>query len=278
MVYKSILTVWDGRADSRPSLDVAIALARNWDAHLNVLCLGIDHVQVGFYYAGASPSIMAENVEAARDAAKALEAEIDAILNPEDINWSCQSMIAEMGGISWSVGQVARFNDLVILPQPYGKGASDDMASILEAALFDGDAPVLVYPTQDVGTPGKKPIVSWDQSASALRAVKCALPFLRAADMVEVAVIDPPRHDEDMADPGMDLSKFLAHQGVDVDVAVLARTLPKLSETLQQHALDIGADMIVAGAYGHSRLREAILGGPTRDMLEHVTVPVLMAH
>ena len=278
MAYKSLLAVWDGLADSRPALDAAISMARTWDAHLNVLCLGIDHVQVGFYYAGASPAVMAENVEAARASAKALEEEVDEILRKEDINWSAQSMVAQLGGLGWVVGQAARFNDLVILPKPYGRGASVDSPAILEAAMFEGDAPVLIYPATAKGIPGRKVVVGWNQSTEALRAVKAALPFLENSDAADIAVIDPPRHDEDQADPGAELSKMLLRHGVVVSVSVLANTLPRVSETLKQHANDIAADMMVIGAYGHSRFRESILGGATRDLLEDMNMPVFMAH
>jgi nucleotide-binding universal stress UspA family protein len=278
MGYKSLLTVWDGRPASRAALDAAITMARTWDSHLNVLCLGVDHVQVGFYYAGASPAVMAENVEVAREEAKKYEAEVSDILTREDIKWSCQTMVAQIGGIAWIVGQAARFNDLVILPQPYGRGASDDMATIVEAAMFEGDAPVLVYPSGVSGIPGQNVVVGWNESSEALRAVKAALPMLREAAKVDIAVIDPPRHEEDRADPGAELSKMLTRHGVEVNVSVLARTLPRVSEVLEQHAMDAGADMIVIGAYGHSRFRESILGGATRDTLEQAKLPVFMAH
>ncbi|NQW14739.1 MAG: universal stress protein [Rhodobacter sp.] len=278
MGYKSLLTVWDGRADSRPTLDYAIKMARKWDAHLNVLCLGIDHVQVGFYYAGASPALMAENSEVARAEAKRLEAEAEAILKNEDINWTVRAVVAQISGISWVVGQAARFNDLVILPKPYGRGATEDAAYILEAAMFEGSTPVLVCPTDFKGETGQKIVIGWNESPEALRAIRAAMPFLKNSSSVDVAIIDPPVHDEDQADPGRQISTMISRHGVDVDVSVLARTMPRVSETLQQHATDVGADMIVIGAYGHSRFRESILGGATRDLLEQAKFPVFMVH
>jgi len=278
MLYKSLLTVWDGRPECRAALDAAVDMARAWDSHLNVLCLGIDHVEVGYYYAGASPVVMAENIEGARTEAKKLEAEVNAILDCEDIKWSSQAMVAQISGISWVVGQAARFNDLVILPRPYGETAGPDAVAVLEAALFSGDVPVLVFPGAAKAIPGKKVVIGWNDSAGALRATKAALPFLQGASTADISVINPPHHDEDQADLGSELSKFLTRHDVNVTVSVLAGTMPKLSESLVQHAVDEQADMIVIGAYGHSRFREAILGGATRDMLEGSTLPVLMAH
>ncbi|MGL4280834.1 MAG: universal stress protein, partial [Albidovulum sp.] len=78
--------------------------------------------------------------------------------------------------------------------------------------------------------------------------------------------------------PGGMLSQLLSRHGIHAEVSVLAKTLPKTSEVLSRHARDIDADLIVMGAYGHSRFREAILGGTTRNMLEMAEIPVLMAH
>ena len=278
MGYKTILTVWDGLPDSRPALNAAIEMARREDGHLNVLCLGIAHIDAGFYYAGASPAMLADNAEAARVDAKKYEAEVTEILAKEDIKYTVQAMVAQTSGVSYIVGQVSRFNDLVFLPKPYGRGASDYMAMILEAVMFQGGAPVLVYPANATGLPGAKVVIGWNESSEALNAVKAALPVLRKSKSVDIAVVAPPRHDEDQADPGAALSTLLSRHGVPVGVSVLAQTMPKVSETLLQHAQDQAADMLVIGAYGHSRFRESIMGGATRDLLETATLPVFMAH
>lgn len=278
MAYKSILAIWDGRETSRPALDLAVDMVRAEDGHLNVLCLGVDRVQPGLYYAGATPTVMSESIETARQEARDNESSATEILEGSGINWSVQAMIAQISGISHAVGTAAWFNDLVVLPQPYGGDYGEEASIQLEAALFQGHAPVLVCPHKAQEIPGKRIVVAWNESPEALAAIRAALPFIKKADTVDVAIIDPGRHDENQADPGAQLSRMLARHGANVTVSVLARTMPRISEVLQRHVSDFGADMIVMGAYGHSRLRESILGGATRDMLEDVTVPVLMAH
>jgi nucleotide-binding universal stress UspA family protein len=94
---------------------------------------------------------------------------------------------------------------------------------------------------------------------------------------VDIAIIDPPLHAADRSDPGGELSLWLARHGVKAEVAVLARSQPRISDILLRFAQDKGSDALVMGAYGHSRLREAVLGGATRDMLRAVPLPVLMA-
>ncbi len=278
MSYKSILTIWDGREQSRAAMDRAIQIVKDNDGHLNVLCLGIDNIQAGLYYAGATPLVISESIETARDQARGLETEVGQILDNQDINWSCQAMIAQIGGLANVVGQAARFNDLVVLPQPYGGGSGEEASAALEAAMFVGHAPVLVCPANETAKPGKKIVVAWNESAEAMAAIRAGLTYIQAADSVDIVIIDPGQHDENRADPGGELSRMLDRHGANVSVSVLARTVPRVAEVIERHASDVGADMIIMGAYGHSRFRESILGGATRDMLEHVTVPVLMAH
>lgn len=282
MAYKSFLTIWDGRPRSRAALDLAMDMTRKADGHLNVLCLGIDPSQSGLYYAGATPMVISESISNARDNAKKLEDEVTSILTGSDINWSSQVAVAQLGGLAHVVGRIVRFNDLVILPKPYGDGAPEESATALEAVLFEGDVPVLVCPPGPVADPdvenAKRIIIAWNESAEAMAAIRAALPLITKAEAVDIAIIDPARHSEDRADPGAELSMMLARHGARISVSVLARTVPRIAEVLERHATDFGADLIVMGAYGHSRFRESILGGATRDTLEGVKVPVFMAH
>jgi len=177
------------------------------------------------------------------------------------------------------VAQRARFADLVVLARPYGQGQGAEAEAVIEAALFEGRAPVLVLPeTGLVHAAPKRIVVAWNQGREALAAVRAALPMLKQADQVTITVVDPPVHGPERSDPGGMLCQMLVRHGVRAEVSVLARTLPRVSDVLLRHVRDMNADLLVMGAYGHSRFREAILGGATRNMLEHATVPVLMAH
>ncbi len=281
MAIKSILTVVTNAAHAAAQVDAAVTLARREDAHLDVLCLGIDRVQTGYYYIGAgpiSPVMVQETLDQAREEAKAVEAAVRQQLNPEDIRWAIDTAIAQLGVIGPEVGRLARFADLVLVPQPYAKGNDPECEAILEAALFDGRTPVLVMPRDRFDANyGKHIVVAWNQSDEAMVAIRAALPMLKAAARVDVAVVAPPAHGPERSDPGGMLSQFLARHGVRTEVSVLARTLPRVADVLCRHVDDLQADMLVMGAYGHSRLREAILGGTTREMLEIARVPVFAA-
>jgi nucleotide-binding universal stress UspA family protein len=91
-------------------------------------------------------------------------------------------------------------------------------------------------------------------------------------------MIDPPTHSPERSDPGGAVCLMLARHGVKAEVSILSRTLPRVSEILTRFATEHGANLIVMGAYGHSRFRESLLGGATRDMLEGTSLPLLMAH
>lgn len=278
MGYKTILTVIT-QPGQTAQLDAAVALARREDAHLDVFCLGVDHTQTGYYYAGASAYVFQEAIDRAMASAEALETEVRGHLGAQDIRWSAESAVAQMGGVGALIAQRARFADLVVLAQPYGEGAAPDAEAVVEAALFDGNCPVLILPhgKSDVAGIGRRVIVAWNQSDEALTAIRRARPILKSADLVEITVVDPSPHSPEGSDPGGALCRMLTRHGVKAEVAVLAKTLPTVSEVLNRRAAETGADLIVMGAYSHSRLREAIMGGATRHMLERAKVPVLMA-
>ena len=278
MGYKTILTVIT-QPGQTAQLDAAVALARREDAHLDVFCLGVDHTQTGYYYAGASAYVFQEAIDRAMASAEALETEVRSHLGAQDIRWSAESAVAQMGGVGALIAQRARFADLVVLAQPYGEGAAPDAEAVVEAALFDGNCPVLILPhgQSDVAGIGRRVIIAWNQSDEALTAIRRAQPILKSADLVEITVVDPSPHSPEGSDPGGALCQMLTRHGIKAEVVVLAKTLPTVSEVLNRRAAETGADLIVMGAYSHSRLREAIMGGATRHMLERAKVPVLMA-
>lgn len=278
MGYKTILTVIT-QAGQTAQLEAAVALARREDAHLEVFAVGVDHTQTGYYYAGASAYVFQEAIDRAMAAAEALETEVRAELAPEDIRWSVESAVAQMGGVSTLIAMRARFADLVVLMKSYGPKAAPDAEAVLEASLFEGGAPVLVLPQGSVAVEGlgKRILVAWNQSDEALHAIRRALPVLKAAEAVEIAVVDPSPYSPEGSDPGGKLCQMLTRHGVKAEIAVLAKTLPTVTEVLTRRAAETGADMLVMGAYSKSRLREAIMGGATRHMLERANLPVLMA-
>ncbi|WP_172300364.1 universal stress protein [Pseudoruegeria sp. HB172150] len=279
MAYKTIVTVVNDLETNKSALDAAIALATREEAHLDILCLGIDRTQPGFYYAGASAVVLQDNLAQAQAEAEALEAKLKERMAGEDLPYAIFRATVQIAGMAPLVAHRTRMADLAVLPQPYAGDRAHENEAILEAVLFNGAVPVLVIPNNKALPESlSNVVVAWNESTESLTAIRAALPFLQQADLVNITVIDPPAHSPDRSDPGGQLSQVLSRHGVRPEVSVLAKTMPRISDILCRHAGDTGADMIVMGAYGHSRFREAILGGATRNMLEIAEVPVLMAH
>ena len=279
MTLKTLSTILTDKTLAAPVLEAAAAMARRHDAHLDVLCLGVDRSQMGYYYAGANALILQEAITRAGEEAEELEAEAQRVLSRTEATWGTDTGVCQLTDLSRHVALHARFSDLGILPKPYGKSRGVEMEPLTEAAMFGGRAAALVLPDgADLSAAPKRALLCWNESIEALSAIRAALPLLREAGSVQIVVIDPPVHGPGRSDPGGQLAAWLSRHGIRPDIDVLARTMPRVSDVIRRHAADTAADLIVMGAYGHSRFRESILGGATRDMLEETGVPVLMAH
>ena len=279
MSYKSLLTVLTATETAKTPLNQLATLAGHFDGHAEALCLGVDRTQTGYYYAGANAMVLQESLSRAKEEATKVQHHAESVLENSGVTWSAESGVAQIADLGRHVAQRARFSDLVVLGKPYGRDREVEAEPIVEAALFEGHAPVLVVPDEtSFSAQPKTVLVAWNESVEALTAIRKALPFLAKADLVRVVVIDPPQHGPERSDPGGMLSQMLARHGVTCEIDVLSKSLSRVSDILNRHAVDTASDMIVMGAYGHSRFREAILGGATRNMLEQAVVPVFMAH
>jgi nucleotide-binding universal stress UspA family protein len=279
MAYKTILTILTDSAEVAHTLDAATRIAAEHQAHLDVLSLGLDRLQIGYSYIGAAVALAQASMERANEDAAALDAAAKARLTNQDVLWASEGVVAQMGGISPLVAMRARVSDLVLLPHPYGKGKPPEAETVLESALFDGAAPVLLLPEGKLPDRiGRRVVIAWNEGREAMAAVRAAMPYLKSAEMVDIVIVDPPASSPDRSDPGGALCQMLVRHGCKAEVSVLARTMTRTCDILKRHMRDRDADLLVMGAYGHSRLREAITGGATRDMLEEAETPVLLAH
>lgn len=279
MAYKTITTIVTDLAIDRTALDAAANLARREGGHLDVLCLGIDSTQPGFYYAGGSAMALQTNFEEAEKNSRDVEDSVKQVLEGQDVHWVTHAGSAQLVGLAQCVAHRTRYSDIAVLGRPYGEGRGHEHEAIVEAALFDAKVPVLVIPDNTVlPNPIERVVVGWNESSEALAAVRAALPILQAAEVVNIAIVDPPQHAPDRSDPGGVLSQMLSRHGIRAEVSVLAKTMPRVSDVIARHINDQNADLLVMGAYGHSRIRESILGGATRNTLQTTEVPVLMTH
>jgi nucleotide-binding universal stress UspA family protein len=184
----------------------------------------------------------------------------------------------EVGWADEMVGRRARYADLT-LAGPELLASETLRQKVIEGALFWSGKPLLLVPEN--ARPSLNPkrvLVAWDTRIEATRAVREALDLLAAADEVHLAIVDPVEGERSHGEePGADVATFLARHGVNVTVDRLPSENHSVAEVLRRHAVDTDAEVLVMGAYGHSRLRQRIFGGVTRSMLENPPLPVFLA-
>ncbi|WP_206452885.1 universal stress protein [Aurantimonas marina] len=175
------------------------------------------------------------------------------------------------------IGPPARSVDLVIVGRPHGDGGQ--WPEIFEAVIFDAGAPAYVVPPDAVNA--KEPetvLIAWKDTTECSHAIKAALPFLQRAKQVYlVSVAETSSDEERHQEPAADMARHLARHGVTVEI----RHLPQwddAAEGLLNEASSLGAELIVVGAYGRTRLRQMLFGGVTRELLKRSPIALLMAH
>jgi nucleotide-binding universal stress UspA family protein len=276
MAYKTIATILTNVDQDRDALDAAIALASRMDAHLDIFVVTISHTETSTYFMGAEALMIAEQTRDAMAERDKIETWLDDRMKGEIVRWSTQAATVQGPALTQYLASKLRFSDLVVLPRPYQD--NPEAATLVEACLFAAERPVLMIPKGC-----KAPIadghvlMGWNDGAEALAAARAALPLLEQDAIADICIIDPPSHAADRSDPGGAMALYLMRHGTKSEVAVLAKSEPHVGQILLRRAKEVGAQMIVSGAYGHSRLREAVFGGATRDLLERADLPILMS-
>jgi nucleotide-binding universal stress UspA family protein len=260
-----------------PAGDYAVSVAAALEAHIAGIAFAYDPI-VPVSGSGYIPAEIIETQQ--RDNEAAAKAAIDrftaatarAGLSAEPITLS-----ASFAGAGDQFGRIARRFDLAIIGQTDPeKTAAEEM--IAESALFDSGRPVIMVPyIQKAPLKLDNVMVCWDGSRPAARAIADAMPLLERAGTVEVVIVANERGKQDEI-AGADMGQHLARHGLTVDVKRIAAGSIDIADTLLSHAADSSTDFIVMGGYGHSRLREFVLGGVTHSILRSMTVPALMSH
>ena len=188
---------------------------------------------------------------------------------------------SEYQEVAWAddaIGRRARYADLTVVgPEMLARETLKD--KVIEGALFSSGKPLLLVPEGSRPTlKPKRVMIAWDSRIEASRAVRESLEILTRAEEVRVVLVDPAEGESGHgAEPGADVATYLARHGAKVTVDRLPSQGKTVASVLRQHAVDTAAELLVMGAYGHSRLRERIFGGVTKSMLDSATLPILMA-
>ena len=266
-----------GLGEHDPAGEFAISVAETFEAHVLGVAFVYDPIVPGVVMGGILPQFIesqrADNEKAARNAI----ARFEQAAKRTGVSYESLSAGASISGAADRLGQLARRFDLTIVGQPErAKSAPDEVVD--EGVLFESGRPVIFVPfIQKAALKLDRVLVCWDGNRAATRAIADSLPFLHKAKKIDVVMVaGKPGKSDEIA--GADLGQHLARHGLKVDVKRITSPDIDVSSTVLSYAADSNADMIVMGGYGHSRLREFILGGVTRGILEQMTVPALMSH
>jgi nucleotide-binding universal stress UspA family protein len=260
-----------------PAGEFAISLADTFKAHVLGVGFVYDPVIPGAVMGGIPPQfIETQRADSDRVASTAI-ARFEQVAKRVGVSYESLSVNASIASAADRLGQLARRFDLAIVGQP-NREKDEPVEVVDEGVLFESGRPVIFVPfIQKAALKLDRVMVCWDGSRAATRAVADSMPFLHKAKQVEIVMVASKGFKTDEA-PGVDLAKHLARHGLQVVLKRITSPDIDISSTILSYAADTNADMIVMGGYGHSRLREFILGGATRGILESMTVPVLMSH
>lgn len=274
MALKDLLVCLDSHPSVEARINLAISLAQLDGAHLAGLHV-VPPAPMPAYY---TPETVEISRSLRKKAAETFEQTVGQRFNDALRRQGLQGELRVVEGeVDDEATLHARYVDLTIVGQADPDRPLEEAVSPDHLVLYSG-RPVLVVPyIGHSGTLGERVVVAWNAGREASRAVNDALPLLSRAKLVRVLALNPERTGPHGEQVGADIALHLARHGVTAEVSVMNTEIGEADMLLSQVA-DAGADLVVMGAYGHSRARELVLGGVTRHMLRHMTVPVFMSH
>jgi nucleotide-binding universal stress UspA family protein len=277
-MIKDIVLHLSTRASKDATIDYAVSVAAAFEAHLTGVAFALDpFVPPAMGVGDFTPAGWIDEERAqGQAAAKAAGTRFEEAARRNGIAFNSHLIDSSLAGAGDLFSEIASHFDLSIVRQAEpGKAPLEEL--VIEGALFDSGRPVLVVPYIQKGVLKlDRALVCWNGSRNAARAIGDAMPFLHRAKAVEVLIVTGEGNTGDEI-PGADIGEHLARHGLEVEVERVA-SKGEVSDIILSHAADASADLLVMGGYGHSRLREFILGGVTRGILRTMTVPVLLSH
>ncbi|MCZ4093766.1 universal stress protein [Sinorhizobium psoraleae] len=276
MSFKTILTVI-GVDNSDNDLQTAADLCGQQGAHLSVLVVAMAPPPPIGEYVSAS-TIWLEQRDRDRETLETAVEHARQIVSRTGNSFEIDGVYAEAGTADRDIGDRALYADLVLIGSSVLQHA-DLKRQVINGSLFQAMRPVMLIPGDK--RPSLRPntvLLAWDSRAEAARAAREALEIMTTAAAVHVTLVDPEASSAKSGEePGADVAAYLIRHSINVTVDRLPSAGRPVASVLQQHAVDISADMIVMGAYGHSRVRELIFGGVTKTMLDDAAIPIFMA-
>ena len=256
--------------------DYAVSVAMVLQTHLTGVAFAYEVAVPETVFAGVSASLVAAHRAETKKAAAAAAEKFEKSAHGASLSAESRVIAASFEGSADIFSHLARRFDLSIVKQSEPERAGAD--HIIEAALFGSGRPVLVVPyIQKEGLKLNRALLCWDGSRSAARTFADAMPLLARSSNIDVITIATKGVNQGEIS-GADIAHHLARHQLKIDLKRIVAPDTDVTSTILSHAADISADLIVMGGYGHSRLREFVLGGATRGMLASMTVPTFMSH
>ncbi|MBT8436704.1 MAG: universal stress protein [Gammaproteobacteria bacterium] len=279
MEFKNILIHLDHSSGCSNRLDIAFELARKFDAQLTGLFIVPDYVVPSYVEAQISVDLITDVTEKA--VAKAREKLAGYQKLADDAGISMQARVVE-GQVIPILREHTKYSDLLLLGQDQPDDPDNSSYGLADALLFEGACACVVVPhSGKLEAPGKRVLLTWNASRESARALREAMPFLTRAETVVVLSSEPDDGDSQTArghPHAQELDKLLKSHGIESVSSGISDPDISTTDAIIGQAVDMNADMIIMGAYGHARLREIILGGVTRDLLKQSPVPLFLAH
>jgi len=279
MQYKNILVYLDRGASNKERINTAISIARANDSQLtgvfvNAIPASSILQRLGI---GNGEALM----EQQRVDAQLLLKDFEQMTNEEGVRADTRIIECSEGRAPEKLARLARTFDMSIMRQANpDKPNATFIGELSEEVLFSSGRPVLFMPYIGAHSiPCRSGLIAWDGSKAATRAIHDALPLLEMMEKVIILIIDADKTRRDIAtEPGKEISRHLTAHGVNNRINCIPKGDLSTSTAILNELANTGADMLIMGGYGTSKLREAMLGGVTRTLFECMTVPVLMSH
>jgi nucleotide-binding universal stress UspA family protein len=263
--------------DGHHTADYAISVASTFHAHIAGIAFTNDMALPITMMDGISPELIQASRRESNQAAKAALEHFANAAGRADLAAETRAPIADFAGVADQFARIARCFDLAVLGQADPHKISPE-GVIVETALFGSGRPIIIVPyIQKQGLKLDRVVICWDGSRAAARATADAMPFLTRATNVEVLIVVNRSGEGEEIDTA-DIAQHLDRHAIVTEIKRIVATDLDVATTILSHVADAAADFLVMGGYGHSRLREFVLGGVTRSILKSMTVPVLMSH
>jgi nucleotide-binding universal stress UspA family protein len=278
-MYKNLLVNIPTERSPRPVIDGAISLAARCQARLDAVSVGYETAGMPLVAEGgaAVAAIFEVEREKALERAHAALAVFEAEARQAGLIHASRAISALQGEAAAILGTTARLYDLTVVAQPEFERDTFDN-TLAQEILFQSGGPVLFMPYTFQGAfQARRVGICWDGSRLAARAVRDAMPLLEQAEAIKIITINAESSVPADASAAH-LVRYLSRLGVPTEIDSVNTAKANTQSSILSLAADESLNLLVMGGYGHSRLRETVFGGVTRDMLESMTVPTLMTH